>query len=68
MKPTYSASQVKEMCQTLPMEHEVFKTLVGLIEEEINLYSESELEILTQASMIMFNRSLLNGSLKFLKG
>lgn len=56
------------MCQTLPMEHEVFKTLVGLIEEEINLYSESELEILTQASMIMFNRSLLNGSLKFLKG
>lgn len=50
------------------MEHEVFTTLVALIEEEIDLYDEGEMAILTQASLIMFNRSLLNGSLKFMKG
>lgn len=49
------------------MEHEVFTTLVELIEEEIDLYDEDEMAILTQASMIFFNRAVLNGSLKFMR-
>lgn len=67
ISPTYTARQVKEMCQNLEVDYETIKVLVQLVEEEIDLYAEEDLIILTQASFILFNRSLLNGALKFIK-
>ena len=64
MEPTYTAQQVKAMCMNLETEHATFKILVDLIDEEFNLYSDEDLIILMQASMIMFSRSLLKLSLK----
>lgn len=55
------------MCMKLEVEHDTFKTLVELIEEEIDLYGPEDMIILTQASFIMFNRALLAGALKFTK-
>lgn len=55
------------MCQNLEIEYGALKILVELVEEEIDLYSEEDLIVITQASMILFNRSLLNGALKFIK-
>lgn len=65
--PTYSAKQVKELCMTLEMDHDAFKVLVEVIEEEMDLYSEEDLVVLVSASMIMFTRSLLQLSLKSMK-
>lgn len=48
----------------MDMEHETFKILSDLIEEELHLYKEDELVILCECSMIMFTRSLLKISLK----
>lgn len=66
-KPTYTAKEVKAMCQNLEVDYNTIKVLVELVEEEIDLYSEGDLIVITQASMILFNRSLLNGALKFIK-
>lgn len=55
------------MCLSLEMEYETFKILTELIENELELYSMEDMEILTEASFIMFNRALLNGALKFMK-
>lgn len=66
-KPTYTADEIKQMCLNLEMEYETFKILTELIENELELYSTEEMEILTEASFIMFNRALLNGALKFMK-
>lgn len=65
--PTYTARQVRDMCMNLEIEYHSLKILVDLVQEEIDLYSEEDLIIITQASMILFNRSLLNGALKFIK-
>jgi hypothetical protein len=65
--PTYTAKQIKEMCQSLEISTETLNILVDLIEEEIDLYDDEDLIIITQASMILFNRALLNGALKFIK-
>lgn len=66
-KPTYQASEIKRMCLSMDMEHETFKILSDLIEEELHLYKEDELVILCECSMIMFTRSLLKISLKNVK-
>lgn len=52
---------------TLEMDHDAFKVLVEVIEEEMDLYSEEDLVVLVSASMIMFTRSLLQLSLKSMK-
>lgn len=67
MQPTYTAKQVKHLCMTLEMDHDAFKVLVDVIEEEMDLYTEEDLVILLQASMIFFTRSLLQLSLKSLR-
>lgn len=67
MQPTYTAKRVKELCMTLEMDHDAFKVLVEVIEEEMDLYPEEDLVILLQASMIFFTRSLLQLSLKSMK-
>lgn len=61
--PTYTAQQIKEMCKTVT-DYEGMKILSELISEEIDLYSTVDMEVITQASMILFTRSLL---MKFLK-
>lgn len=48
----------------MDMEHETFKILSELIEEELHLYKEDELVILCECSMIVFTRSLLKISIK----
>lgn len=63
-EPTYTAKQVKEMCMNLELDREAFKIMIDLIEEEMDLYSEEDLAVLVQASMIMFTRSMLKLSLK----
>lgn len=63
-KPTYTANEIKKMVSTFGVEYETFKTISDIVEEEIDLYSQEELIILTEASMIMFTRSLLKLSLK----
>jgi hypothetical protein len=67
MHPTYSAKQVKELCHHMELDHEAFKILTEIVEEEMNLYSEEDLIILCQASMILFSRSMLKISLKHLE-
>lgn len=62
--PTYSAIEIKQMCSNFALEYEVFKTIVDIVEEEIDLYDEEDLIIITQASLIMFSRSMLKLSLK----
>lgn len=52
------------MCSTFEMEYDTFKTISDIVEEEIDLYSEEDLVILTSASLIMFTRSMLKISLK----
>ena len=66
-QPTYSALEIKRMCTDFSLEYSIFKTIVDLVEEEFHLYSEDDLVILMQASMIMFTRSLLKLSLNNLR-
>jgi hypothetical protein len=67
VQPTYSALEIKRMCTDFSLEYSIFKTIVDLVEEEFHLYSEDDLVILMQASMIMFTRSLLKLSLNNLR-
>ncbi len=62
-QPTYTAIQIKEMAANVN-DYESSKILAELINEEINLYNTQDMEIISQASMILFSRSLL---MKFLK-
>jgi len=62
-QPTYSAIQIKEMAGQVT-DIEAMKILSELISEEISLYSRADMETITEASMILFNRSLI---FKFLK-
>ncbi len=63
IQPTYSAIEVREMCINFSLEYSIFKTIVDLVEDEFDLYSDEDLVILMQASMIMFTRSMLKVSL-----
>ena len=63
MTPTYKATEILEMCTNLKLEYDTFKVLVDLIEDELYLYSDEDLIILMQASVIMFSRSMLKLSL-----
>ena len=63
MKPTYSAEEIKSMCINFSLEYSIFKTIVDIIEDEFDLYNDEDLIILMQASVIMFNRSMLKLSL-----
>lgn len=62
--PVYSASEIKEMCLNFELNAFNFEVLTDLIESELHLYSQEELIILCDASMIMFTRSMLQLSLK----
>ncbi len=62
-KPTYTALQIKDMAKTVT-DYDAMKILADLISEEIDLYDTADMEIITQASMILFSRSLL---MRFLK-
>lgn len=66
-KPTYSAIEIYRMCATVKVDYITFKLLTELIEEEIELYSQDELIILMNASIIMFCRCMLEGALNYLK-
>jgi len=61
--PTYKATEILEMCTSLKLEYDTFKVLVDLIEDELYLYSDEDLIILMQASVVMFSRSMLKLSL-----
>ena len=61
--PTYSATEIKDMCINFSLEYSIFKTIVDIIEDEFELYSDEDLIILMQASVIMFSRSMLKLSL-----
>lgn len=65
--PTYTAMEIKRMCINFDLEYETFKTIVDIVDEEIELYSDEELVLIMQASVIMFSRSMLKLSLKNLK-
>lgn len=67
VQPTYTANEIRKMVSTFALEYEVFKTIVDIVEEEIDLYDEEDLIIITQASLIMFSRSMLKLSLKNIK-
>lgn len=66
-KPTYQADEIKRMCLETDMNHEEFKILSDLINEEIEFYSTDELVILCEISMIMFTKSMLKLTIKNLK-
>jgi len=59
MTPTYKATEILSMCTSFKLEYDTFKVLVDLIEDELPLYSDEDLIILMQASVVMFTRSLL---------
>lgn len=65
-QPTYEAKEILNLCTSCPVDHVSFAILVNLIEEEIELYDEYDIPILMQASMIIFSRSLLKSSMRFL--
>lgn len=65
--PTYTANEIRKMCINFELEYETFKTIVDIVDEEIELYSDEELVLIMQASVIMFSRSMLKLSLKNLK-
>ncbi len=64
--PTYTAAEIKNMCLNFDLDFYSFKILIELIERELHLYSEEDLIVLMQASIIVFNRSLLQMSLRWL--
>ncbi len=49
------------------MDASTFKILAKLIDEEIDFYEGDDLMIIAEASMMLFTRSLLLGSIKFMK-
>jgi hypothetical protein len=51
----------------MPVEYNTFKLMTELIEEELHLYSDEDLVILVEASMIMFARCMLVAGLACLK-
>jgi hypothetical protein len=52
------------MCSKMDMDHDSFKVLAELIDEEIDLYEPEDIPVLMMASMIIFTRSLMKISLK----
>lgn len=64
--PTYGAQEIRNMALKLDAEPELYKILTGVINEELELYSEEDIPIIMQASMILFTKSLLKGANKFL--
>lgn len=64
ISPTYTALEIRHMCAKIDMDQEAFRILAGLIDEEIELYSQSDLMIIQHASMMLFTRSLLMGWLR----
>lgn len=65
MTPTYSAIEIRNMAMKLN-DAEGMLSLANLINEEMELYTEEDLPILTSASMIIIIRSLIIGSIKLL--
>lgn len=65
--PTYTANEIRKMCCSFELEYETFKTIVDIVDEEIDLYSDEDLVFIMQASVIMFSRSMLKLPLKNLK-
>jgi hypothetical protein len=65
-QPVYSATEIKKMCLTVDVSHETFQLISDIIEEDFHLYSDSDLVILMEASMIMFARCMLISSLNIL--
>lgn len=64
--PTYTAKEIKEkVLQVNDMES--YKILANLIDEEIDLYEPEDVHTLMDASMMLFTRCLLFGSMKLLK-
>jgi hypothetical protein len=63
-EPTYTATEIKAMCSKMDMDHDSFKVLAELIDEEIDLYEPEDIPVLMMASMIIFTRSLMKISLK----
>lgn len=61
--PTYTAMEIRQMCIDFSLEYSIFKTIVDLVEEEFELYSDEDLIILMQASVIMFSRTIMKVSL-----
>jgi hypothetical protein len=61
-KPTYSPAEIRQMCQSIDVES--YKTLIEILDEEIDLYNDEELKELMNVSMIIFTRTLLRGSIK----
>lgn len=66
-KPTYTATEIRDMCLSFELDYGTFKILIDLIDNEIHLYDENDLLMLMQASMIVFSRSLLKLSLQNMK-
>lgn len=54
--PTYTALEIKSMAVRLNPES--FRTMIPTIERDLELYSTEDLDILIQASMIMFTKSI----------
>ncbi len=52
------------MCSKMDMDEGAFRILAKLIDEEIELYEPEDLFIIAHASMMLFTRSLLIGTLK----
>lgn len=63
--PTYSAIEIKRLAMTIN-DADGMKVLATLINEEIELYGDEEMAIVAQASMLIFVRSLIIGSIKLL--
>lgn len=63
MTPIYTATEIKQMAGSLS-NLDAIKILAGLIDEELDLYSQEDVIILMQASTILFTRSLLLASMK----
>lgn len=66
-EPTYTAMQIKQMAANPMIDLEALKILVELINEELELYSVEDMAIVSHASMMLFTRSLLLGSIKKLQ-
>lgn len=67
MIPTYTAIEIRQMAAKMDMDIEAYRTLAKLIDEEIDGYEGDDLMIIAEASMMLFTRSLLLGSIKFTK-
>lgn len=66
-KPTYTAEEIRQMCAKMDMDIEGVRILIKLIDEEINLYEGEDLFIVAHGSFMLFTRTLLMGSMKYLK-